>query len=30
MEELQKERPVNRPTTDPMFFLDDQTELLLS
>lgn len=30
MEERLKERPVNKPITDPRFFLDDQTEPLLS
>ena len=30
MEEQSKERLVNKPITDPMFFPDDQTEPLQS
>ena len=30
MEERLKERPANRPITDPRFFPDDQTEPLQS
>ena len=30
MEERLRERPVNKPITDPKFFPDDQTEPLLS